>query len=212
MTKRLFSMAEGQSIHRTNRSPLIRWSYSSGSCTSLSLEYIDISDDKISLHWPTWVAKLTYFILLFPLQSWFCFFQLSLSRGTTRHLLLRVYHQSFWLCCAMIQIKKKKSLSKRFNLKYSPNLRQVHRVPSRAQESMQRDCVKASWDGYSLTDNALAYCCQGKGKETPPKKILPTFYPFFLFILWKRKDIPIPIYQQIPQHCTRGRGDTDLLQ
>lgn len=107
---------------------------------------------------------------------------------------------------------KIKSLSKRFNLKYSPNLRQVHRVPSRAQESMQRDCIKASWDGYSLTDNTLAYFCQGKGKETPPKKILPTFYPFFLFILWKRKDIPIPIYQQIPQHCTRGRGDTDLLQ
>lgn len=153
--------------------------------------------------------KLTYFILPFPLQSWFCFFQLSLSHGTTRTLTAESPKLLAMLC--MIQIKKKNSLSKRFNLKYSPNIRQIHKVPSRAQESMQRDCIKASWDGYSLTAHSCLFL-PWKGERNTTKKNFPPLSILSFYSSCERdKKIPIP-YQQTPQHCTRGRGDVAPLQ
>lgn len=113
----------------------------------------------------------------------------------------------------MIQIKKKKnSLSKRFNLKYSPNIRQIHKVPSRAQESMQRDCIKASWDGSTLTAHSCLFLPWKGERNTTKKKLFPTFYPFFLFVLWKRQknSHPIPANPTTLHKRKRWRGSSPI--
>lgn len=110
----------------------------------------------------------------------------------------------------MIQIKKKKnSLSKRFNLKYSPNIRQIHKVPSRAQESMQRDCIKASWDGSTLTAHSCLFL-PWKGERNTTKKTFPHFLSFLSIRLVKETK-KFPSHTSKPHNTAQEEEVTWLL-